>query len=92
MNFPDSPIKPEASCLPILSKVRCTIDCEVMGECKDTVHLLAGQKRLEDKYRDLEMLPKVKKADMAGTMGTIKDYMRLCHGVLRSPLAYILRT
>ena len=28
---------------------------------------------------------------MAGMMETIKDYLRLCHGVVRVPLAYIIR-
>ena len=44
---------------------RCTFDWEVMGVQEDTVHLLAGQKRLKDDYKDPDMLPKVNKADMA---------------------------
>ena len=40
--------EPEASCLPILSLWRCTFDWDVKGEHEDTVHLLEGQKRLED--------------------------------------------
>ena len=32
---------------------------------EDTVHLLAGQKKLEDKYKDPDMLCKINKSDMA---------------------------
>ena len=39
---------------------------------EDTVHLLTGQKRLKDDYNDPNMLPKVNKADMAGTKEAIK--------------------
>ena len=59
---------------------RCTFDWEVTGVSKDTLHLLGGQKRLED-GRDPNMLPQVKKADMAETMEAIKDCLRLCHNV-----------
>ena len=37
------------------------------------------------------MLPKINKSDMAGTMEYIKEYLRSCHGVIRAPLAYIIR-
>ena len=50
---------------------RCTFDWEVMGVHDDTVHLLVGQKMLEDEYKDPDVLPKVDKADMAGTMELI---------------------
>ena len=53
---------------------------------EDIVHLLAGQKRLEDKYKDPDVLPRVNKADMAGMMEAIKEYLRSCHGVMRVPL------
>ena len=62
-----------------------------MGACKDIVHLLADQKRLKDKYKDPNMLPKVIKVDMAGTMEAMEEYLRSCHGVVRAPLAYIIR-
>ena len=62
-----------------------------MGVHKDTVHLLMGQKRLEDKYKDPDMLLKVNKADMAGKLVSIKEYLRSCHGVVRTPLAYVIR-
>ena len=34
----------------------------------NTVHLLAGQKKLNNDYKDLDELPKLNKADMAGKM------------------------
>ena len=34
------------------------------------------KKRLKDEYKDPDMLPKVNKADMAGTMESIKEYFR----------------
>ena len=58
---------------------------------EDIVCLLAGQKRLKDKYKDQDMLPKVNKAVMAGTLEAIEDYLRSCHDVVRAPLAYIIR-
>ena len=33
-------------------KWRCTLDWEDMGVHEETVHLMAGQKKLEDKYKD----------------------------------------
>ena len=53
--------------------------------------LLSGQKRLEDEYKDLNMLPKVNKADMAGTMKSIEEYLQKRHDVVRAPLAYVIR-
>ena len=38
------------------------------------MHLLADQKRLEDEYKDTDMLLNVNKADMAGTMESIKEH------------------
>ena len=61
-----------------------------MGVHEDTVHLLAGQKRFEDKYKDPDMLPEVDNADMAGMMESIKEYLISCHGLVRAPLAYII--
>ena len=37
---------------------RCTFDWEVMGVHEDTVHLLAGQKRLKDDFKDPDMMPR----------------------------------
>ena len=53
--------------------------------------LLAGQKMLKDKYKNLDMLPKVKKADRAGTLESIKEYLRSHHGIIRAPLAYTIK-
>ena len=50
-----------------------TFDWEVTGVHEDTVHLLAGKKRLKDKYKDPDVLLKVNKADMAATMESIKE-------------------
>ena len=47
--------------------------------------------RLKDKYKNLGVLPKVSKADMERMMESIKEYLRLCHGAIRAPLAYIIR-
>ena len=58
---------------------------------EDTLHVPAGQKRLEDEYKDPHMLPTVNKTDMAGMMETIFDYLRSHHGVVRAPLAYLIR-
>ena len=41
---------------------------------QDTVHLLAGQKKLKDEYKDHGMLPKINKSDMAGTMEAMEEY------------------
>ena len=40
------------------------------------MHLLAGQKRLEDEYEDPDVILKVNKADMAGTMESIEEYLQ----------------
>ena len=37
------------------------------------------------------MLPKVNKADMAGSMEAFEEYLRSHHGVIRAPLTYIIR-
>ena len=37
------------------------------------------------------MLPKINKYDMAGMIESIKEYLRACHGVVKAPLAYIIR-
>ena len=62
-----------------------------MGVHEGTVHLLAGQKRLKDEYKDPDVLPTVNKADMARTMQSIDEYLRSHHGVIRAPLAYVTR-
>ena len=62
-----------------------------MGVCEDTVCLLTEQKRLKDEYKDPDVLPKVKKADMAGMMESIEEYLRSHHGLIRETLAFVIR-
>ena len=69
---------------------RCTLDLEIMGVDEGTVPFLVGQKKLEDKYKDPNVLPRINKCDMAGTIEFIK-YIRSCCGVIKAPLAYIIR-
>ena len=38
---------------------RCTLNWEITGENKETVHFLVGQKKLKDKYKDPDVLPKI---------------------------------
>ena len=47
---------------------RCTLDWEIMEVDKGTVHSLVGQMKLEEEYKDLDVLPRINKSDMAGTM------------------------
>ena len=54
---------------------RCTFDWEVTGVQEDTVHLLAEQKRLKYEHMDLDVVSKVNKADMAGTIESIKGIL-----------------
>ena len=61
-----------------------------MGVNKGTVHLITGQKKLKDEYKDTKMLPKINKSDNAGTMEAIEEYLRLHHGVVWAPLAKVL--
>ena len=53
--------------------------------------LLAGQKRLKDEYKDLDMLPKVKMVDVAGMIESSEEYLRSCHGIIRALLPYVIR-
>ena len=69
----------------------CTFDWEVMGVQEDKVKLLAGKKGLKDNYKNPDMLPEVNKADMARAMEAIEEYLRLYHGVVITPLTYIIR-
>ena len=63
----------------------------VAGVSEDTLHLTMGQKKLEDKYKDLDVLLKINKSDMAGMIEAIKEYLRSCHGVVLALSAYIIR-
>ena len=62
-----------------------------MGVNRDTLCLMTDQKKLKDKFKDTSVLPMINKSDMAGIMEAIKEYLRLHHGVVRAPLAYIMR-
>ena len=53
---------------------------------EDRVHLLERQKRLEDKYKDPDVLPNFHKTKMKITMKAIEEYLRSYHGVVRAPL------
>ena len=55
------------------------------------MHLLVNQKMLKDEYKKPYVLPKVNKADMAGMIKSIKEYLLLHHGVIRVPPAYVIR-
>ena len=57
---------------------------------KDTVLVLAGWKRLENDYKAPDMLFKVNKADIAGMIEVIKEYLSSHHGVIRTPFAYVI--
>ena len=70
---------------------RCALDCEIMGVNEDTLHLVSGQKKLKYHYRDHDVLPKINKSDMAGTMEVIKEYPRLHHDVVRASLANVIQ-
>ena len=47
--------------------------------------------RMKDEYKDTGMQPQVNKADLAVTMEAIEKYLRKFCGVVRVPLAYIIR-
>ena len=51
---------------------------------------MTGQKKLKDEYKDPDVLPKINKLYMAEMMEAIKEYLRLCCGVVWAPLAYII--
>ena len=57
---------------------------------EDTGCLIEGQNRLEDKYKNPDVLLKVNKANIAGMMEAIKGYLRLYHGVVRAPLVDVI--
>ena len=51
---------------------RCICDWKVTEMHEHTVHLLAGQKRPKNKYKDPNVLPKVNKTNMTGTMESFR--------------------
>ena len=70
---------------------QCTFDWEEMGVWEDTVCPHASQRRLEDDYKAPEVLPKVNKVNMAGTLEAIKENLRSCHCIMKTPLVFIIR-
>ena len=52
---------------------------------------LVEQKRLNSKSTYPYVLLRVDKADMAGTVEAMKEYLRSCCGVKKVLLAYIIR-
>ena len=68
----------------------CTLDWEISGVNEDKVHFMAGQK-LKDEYRDQDVLQKINKSDLAGTMEAIEEYFRSYCSVMRAPLAHTVR-
>ena len=52
---------------------KSTLDWEFMGVHQNTVCLLAGQKKLEDEYKDPDMLPKINKSDMTEQLRPLKS-------------------
>ena len=56
-------------------------------------HSVVPHDRSEEtrKYEDPNMLPKINKPDMAGTMEAIEEYLRSCQGDIWVPLTYIIK-
>ena len=51
---------------------------------------LAGQKKLENEYEDLDMISKVNTVNMVGMMEAIKENLRLHYGYKRASLGYVI--
>ena len=62
-----------------------------MGVNEETVCFLVGQKKLEDDYKDPDVLQKINKSDTAGTMKSIKEYLRACCGIIKAHLTYLIK-
>ena len=62
-----------------------------MGVWENIVCLQEGQKRFKDSYNDPDMLCKVNKADIAGMMESMEEYLRSYCGVVRKAHEYIIR-
>ena len=58
-------------------------DWEAIGVNDNTVHLLTGQRRLEDDSNDPYMLPEVNKVDIAELIKAVKENLRSNCGVVR---------
>ena len=67
---------------------KCSHSWKITEVHENTIYLLANEK---DDYKDPKALYKVKKADIAGTMEAIRDYLRSHYCVIRPPLAYIIK-
>ena len=67
---------------------RCTLDWEITEVNEETVHFLADQKKLEDEYKDPDVLLKINKSYMAGMMESIEEYFRACCGVITFSIHY----
>ena len=61
------------------------------GRHEGRLHLLVGQRRLEDKNKDPDVLPKVNKADIVEMVKLIEEYFRSHQGVIRAPLAHVIK-
>ena len=70
---------------------RCTLDWEIMGVNGGTVCLSVGQTKLNNEYKDPDVLSKINKSDLAGTMESIKEYLSSCLGVIQAPLSFAIR-
>ena len=70
---------------------RFTFDWEVTRVHEDTAHLLAGQMKLRDEYKDHDILPMANKAGATGMMEAIKEYLRSHCSVVSVPYAYVVR-
>ena len=55
---------------------RCIYDCEVTKVLEDAIHNLAKQRKLENEDCDQDVLPKVDKVHMEGTIEVIEKYLR----------------
>ena len=53
------------------------------------MHLMTGQKNLEDKDKDLDMLPKINKLDKADFDPTYALYPQIFSTRQQSPTAYV---
>ena len=47
------------------------------------------QEKVEDNYKNPDMLHAVNKADITGTIKAIKEYLRSYHGIIKVPHANI---
>ena len=72
-------------------QLTCTYNGEVTKVQEDTICNLSYQKKLKDEYKGPDVLPKVNKANMTGTIKDIKEYLISHCNVKRAPLIYIIK-